>query len=918
MRFRARQLAAAWCAICIATAARGDVPVTPISDAILVREMARQAMRLAADRGGLAIADAKLAPRAATQPSASDLDAAANWPQGGALTIAIARGTSAPSATITLPLALGVGDRVPYEAIAAGIVDHLDAEFADAVAKAGGHAPAALGEAAVPDGVEAMLGQVDPIHAFRAIRTLHAAVAADGESPARLGALARAYANYGEATRPLLGVQSQVCFARALIYAERLAHARPEDSASFWTRAYVRALVTLPGAAEDVATAQSLAGDAPMPAWAPIVVAIVADDANALTAAADGPSGTLAAHAAMASVEFINLDLLVIRAAELAIEKDPADLRAMLVADDSAGMSRQSGLTEANPVRVNRAFDSICDWPELPATLRGAFAAARSRSYDVASRIALRDALEREPVGGELMPWAALGDFAREASVALAQRRLDFVANTWDVDASDDLAEWWPLVKDHRVAPILATYAKRIDRDALRAIEIGDFHDSFYPLLWQSGHAKVRTADEQHAWAWQVAARRDQTIYELKAATARYASDPHDDAFRYPAWQLFAAAPNDSFALACMTRCDFSKVRDREAEMTRRAATTPMLGWALAERAVAREQPDRALALLADVVKAAPAKMVYYAIADAQRMKFDVPGEIKTLQTFIDEGEDVGLQHAATQQRIAELLMFDGDPRASLPYAKLAADCYSEWALETLAENFAQLGRYDESRGLYARIAERYGGGKWKRFVEGFVFPPLADAEAEAAVREYAKGWPTSDDAEEQRRLATLLLIDGKLDEAAAALAKNKDAERGWHAQVMHLASVQLIRGDADAARATLAKVHAFKGGDAAERCHRHAADQALAMLEGGPLLRPDGPESILRFHTSAYDRPADASLLGAVCEQRGNRELAIAWYERAVHTSGDSAGRVLAAIRLKALGVDAFPREGASATQPK
>ena len=97
----------------------------------------------------------------------------------------------------------------------------------------------------VPAEVERQLETLSMIDVFGAVRALHEAIRSDGESPARLAALARAYAQLGVLTEFHWHPAHRVFKARALLYAERLV-ARPgqrNPAEGLETRAFVRALV---------------------------------------------------------------------------------------------------------------------------------------------------------------------------------------------------------------------------------------------------------------------------------------------------------------------------------------------------------------------------------------------------------------------------------------------------------------------------------------------------------------------------------------------------------------------------------------------------------------------------------------------------------------------------------------------------
>ena len=82
-------------------------------------------------------------------------------------------------------------------------------------------APKNPAEGKLPAGVEERLGGLVETEQFAAIRTLHAAIRAHGETSALLIGLARAYATLGSLTEPQWTADYLAFAARSLLYARR-------------------------------------------------------------------------------------------------------------------------------------------------------------------------------------------------------------------------------------------------------------------------------------------------------------------------------------------------------------------------------------------------------------------------------------------------------------------------------------------------------------------------------------------------------------------------------------------------------------------------------------------------------------------------------------------------------------------------
>ena len=120
-------------------------------------------------------------------------------------------------------------------------------EFVEGLKQAGfqGQPNARDENIAVPEKIEELLGEMNFLSQFRALRELHATIRSTGESAALLGALSRGYAHLGVLTEYYWHPAHKVFKARALLYAQR-GLARDEKSpVARWHRAYAAALAGL-------------------------------------------------------------------------------------------------------------------------------------------------------------------------------------------------------------------------------------------------------------------------------------------------------------------------------------------------------------------------------------------------------------------------------------------------------------------------------------------------------------------------------------------------------------------------------------------------------------------------------------------------------------------------------------------------
>ncbi len=180
--------------------------------------------------------------------------------------------------------------------------------------KARGAKPAvarATGVGKVPESVEALLGRMDFVSQFSALRALHGKECAGIGMPERLGALARGYANLGVLTEHHWTALHRAFEARSLLYGQRVVALFPESPEARRDRAYSRGLIGLhQDAIGDLDEADRMIEKLPVnkrptpPMWVPLLRLRLDFDTKGLLAACDNPAkAPLASIFALMSVE---------------------------------------------------------------------------------------------------------------------------------------------------------------------------------------------------------------------------------------------------------------------------------------------------------------------------------------------------------------------------------------------------------------------------------------------------------------------------------------------------------------------------------------------------------------------------------------------------------------------------------------
>ena len=181
------------------------------------------------------------------------------------------------------------GDQIIYEGTAVNEECHLLKKFrhlpqhaldtgesvVEALKLAGyEHTPLPNGELqALPEEVEALLGRINTISQYAAVRRLHQLLEEHGESPAILGGLVRGYAHLSQMTLQLLDLRHRAFGARSLLYANRLVRLTPDSAVGEWHRAYAFTFMGYPvGAHEELEAAKTHANEnTPESRWLELV-----------------------------------------------------------------------------------------------------------------------------------------------------------------------------------------------------------------------------------------------------------------------------------------------------------------------------------------------------------------------------------------------------------------------------------------------------------------------------------------------------------------------------------------------------------------------------------------------------------------------------------------------------------------------
>ncbi len=574
------------------------------------------------------------------------------------------------------------------------------------------------GDAPVPDGVAGRLDSMAFTEAFAVVRLLHAAIKKDGESPARLGALARAYALLGVLTEFHVHPAHKAYLARGLLYAQRLAAKRPDDPASYWNRAFVWMLVGRPTEVlADLKSASKVGGTEPKgepPVWVTVVETAARHDVDGLGQAPAG-AAALASFLRMTLLEYPVTRTLSGAAARDVLAKAPECYRAIDAICDGQALSDLHIATALGPQVLAQTLPTrLRALPDPPAELSGVL--ARDQGSLVPLAAALEAAGSSGTDTGELS-WSALAGLIRETNFMQVFRRLLFMNHAWAVPVDEYWASVEPTVADHRYKPLLewAAAPTQIDRSHASQKLVATF-DASSAEVSQFDFARILDGSAGgraiHAHSL-VEGHLDHTSRDLGLSGRSLSLSAASEKVK-SARILLVLDPNSDYARSILVDNDFESVKDKLDEWARKPNLAPELAVALGRRFEERKNQDRAVELYERAAQLAPDRETIDKLASVYVKKGMKDKWRKILDDFITNGPDSGLDHAHFQVQIADQLMSEAKYDEAWPYAEAAAKTWAAWALICAANCAEWRADWEAAEGYSQALSQRYPNFWWK------------------------------------------------------------------------------------------------------------------------------------------------------------------------------------------------------------
>ncbi len=898
----------------------------------LLEELARQSFLVAArDELGLRTRDASLGDEMPGGGDNAPFAVAAEF--GSHSRLVVRRGLASPrktvldkelrAATVSEKMA---SDRsftsIDYRVVLTELEEFSRGGFVAALRQAGfeGKPHVLKDSAGVPPKIEKSLEKLDFVSQFSAVRALHELMRVDGESPQRLGALARGYANLGLLTEFHWQAAPKAFKARALVYAQRMVARDKQPWRALWHRAYALALAGLhQSALDDLQTAalqwQAANGHhvlmvgGPRPRWVDLLDAYCRfAHARLKTAGAEGPEKDLAWLLWFDSIQHSGHDATRLNAALETLQQIPDCYPALQALCTDGGVRIGHVASSAPLVIVGKTlYPRVLAATGLPpAVAKIARAAGENSEADdelPVKEFALRAKLIRALLESD-------GSVAPQAAGAAPPAQPPAAA----VDPGEPT---WVCLG--RMVSNLSFVHVR-ERTYFLAYQLGvpsdEFTEAAAPLV------------EAHPYRQSLVASVTDRPTRLRLYLA--VASPQDLTPRdYYIWAHYALATDNAFWSAVLLRVSpYSPVgpalgvefcgddyKSHFGEWEKMAAEYPAVAMAFARRDIAAarwEQAEKWLKLVTasgDVDAFKELANVY-----GRQGKWDL--WVATLEDSL-KCPDFGLWQATVHNSIARYYMHDKQWEKALPHAKAAAESYSAWGLMVLAECAEAAHKWTAAETIYKAIGERYptSGVSWYDFCRR-----TGHGDLDAARRQFAGVVGPTKILASREALVYYLL---EKDAAKAGLVLQALARDGNPAYDLHVAVLSDQAHDNATRDKILARVRQKAAQYHAKNTRQSYANfAALAGLivddlaKGGKgeidvaaaeRLNPPQPfEDNDKSREAGKSSVAFSYLLGCYLDQHGKPQLAVRCWKRCLEETEFIAEfhRTLAAAELLAHGI--------------
>ncbi|MHB8972267.1 MAG: tetratricopeptide repeat protein [Pirellulaceae bacterium] len=598
--------------------------------------------------------------------------------------------------------------------------------------------------------IEELLGKVDFVAQFGAVRAAHQAIALHGETPEWLGVLVRGYANLALLTEHHWNATTEVFTARAWLYAQRMVAVCQESDLALWHRAYAWALGgTIQHALTDLAVLEqrrqkvdgSTEGDnasSASAAWTKLIKPYCMCDRAALKQVGEQDLAVKpwAAQLRFQLASSYQQPRWMYECANEVRDICPTayGVYAHLVAHGSWLALTRSGAAWAPELFARCVPQSLLAIPGVPASIQqlvtakepqkgwfgrlfgGSDASELSAALPMSLAKKLREEAE-QTVPADLS-WSALAYLLEEEQFVQIVHTLDNARNATERPLADEVDATLPLIKGHRYAAFVdfQRFSARQDSpkmyDLLGTIRIQDPRMNMYSMIYTTldildagGKGIGRTAFEN--------AQRNFTMPGMLEYLSVFTPAEYpfaDESAKMFVTEVRAIMPHSDYGTYLEIRWTKNPTPEQLKQWEGQLKEDPRGFNALADRYRAVGDVDSAIRCCEKSLVSSPTVAAATQLADLYLKRGDTDKWEQTLLDYL-ETEDLGLEHGSALQMLAVGFANRGLWRKAKPFAEEFGQTWSGSGLLLAGEICEGLAEWQESEHWMREVSESYPSG---------------------------------------------------------------------------------------------------------------------------------------------------------------------------------------------------------------
>jgi tetratricopeptide (TPR) repeat protein len=697
------------------------------------------------------------------------------------------------------------------------------------------------------DDIEALLGEMNFVSQYGAVRAAHLSMRAEGASLEWLGVLVRGYAHLAMLSEHLWSSQHEAFAARSLLYAERMVKLAEGDALALWHRAYARAAIGMHGAAIDQLEAIARAGDEvveakedKLPAWTKLIKPYVEFDRDAIEAVRE-EHGKLAETAAVMIWEIDRSYLHGRWIYEKGIEAMRAVPEAYgtysVMANWSALKISRMGSAYGSRVFAERLPIRMGLLPRLPEAARehtaqekgilDAWLGRRSqgpidRPAKIARALTAATLAETEPTE---CSWSMLGALIAEHQFVVVADVLEVSGNAVE-HSNEELVDYiHPLVAGHRYEAYLRKFAfplgeqeraEEVVRDLRFVDPRGNMQPMFY-RLWHVAMAGLNGNDAMWRALWGRNFTQQGMLESYQRVLLNWSKVNTPENRAKFAGDFAAISPHWPQARRMAWGDVDSKDKEQVAAWEAKLGEDPIAWLALGNHYYEANDLSSAQRCYQRSIQISPSMDAVEGLANAYW--HDGKEELwqPTLETYL-ELEDLSLSHAEVHMKIARWNMQHRAWAKAESHAVEAAETYSGAGLMLAAHLYEGMQDWERSEHYVSEATRSYPsystGTDWyfwcRRTGRGDELEALKFAKRSIEIAR------TSTHPYETDRVFFYLILEDEWEKALAYIdetrAKYVEPEATWDKawRLFHIAALAGRMKDEARRDATLAELRAF------------------------------------------------------------------------------------------------------------